>query len=147
MAEAEAAGGVQGPTSDRRWVVATVGAVVAVGAQLWGLYRVVGPPTPSWFPNADKLEHAGGFALPVLLILLAAWLHRRSGGRPLGRPAVVVVAVIFVLHAVVSELIQHFFYPTRTGDPRDALADSVGVAIGVGAFQLVRRWSDRRTRP
>ena len=44
--------------------------------QLWGLYRVSGPPQPPWFPFADKLEHAAGFALPVLLILLACGVAR-----------------------------------------------------------------------
>ena len=135
--------GVQGTTRDRRWVAAAVGAVVAVGLQLWGLYRASSPPT-FWFRDADKVVHAGTFALAVLMILLTLWLRARSDGWPLRRRAVVVVAAVFGLHAVVSELIQHFFYRTRTGDPRDVLADGVGVAFGVGAFQLVRRRSDRR---
>jgi hypothetical protein len=124
--------------------VAAVGAVIAVGLQLWGLYRVSSPPTFIWFANADKVEHAGGFALAVGMILLTVWLRSQSMGRALPRTALVVVAAIFAAHAVVSELIQHTFYRTRTGDPRDVLADGVGVAVGVGAFQLARRWSDGR---
>lgn len=139
--------GVQRGSGDRRWVAAAVGAVIAVGLQLWGLYRVSSPPTLLWFRNADKIVHAGIFALAVLMILLTVWLRARSDGTPLRRTAVVVVVVVFLAHAVVSELIQHFFYRTRTGDPRDVLADSVGVALGVGSFQLVRRWSDRRAGP
>ena len=148
MAVAEAAaGGVHGGPGDRRWVAAAVGAVLAVGLQLWGLYRVSSPPTLSWFRNADKVVHASIFALAVGMILLTVWLRARSNGVPLRRTAVALVAAVFGLHAVVSELIQHFFYRTRTGDPRDVLADSVGIAVGVGAFQLVRRRSDRRAEP
>ena len=128
------------------WKLATVGAVVAVGLQCWGLYRVTGPPVPLWFPNADKVEHAGGFALTVVMILLSLWLRARSVGRPLRRPAVVVVVGLSLLHAVVSELVQHFFYRTRTGDPWDAVADSVGVGLGLGLFLLVRRRHRRASR-
>ena len=65
----------------RGWHFAAVAAVLAVLLQLWGLYRVAGPPQPPWFPFADKVEHAVGFALPVLLILLTITLRDRSGWR------------------------------------------------------------------
>jgi hypothetical protein len=104
---------------------------LAVLAHLYGLYRVTGPPTPPWFPHADKLEHLVGFAGPVALVLLAVGLRARSLGGVLSRRACTLVAVLFGLHAVVSELAQHFFYTTRSGDPLDALADGLGVLGGV----------------
>ena len=50
----------------------------------------------------------------------------------------------FLLHAVVSELVQHFAYVGRTGDPVDVLADWVGVAVGVASARLLGR---RRPAP
>ncbi len=110
-------------------------AVAAVAAQLWGLYRVSGPPTTPWFPDVDKIEHALGFALPVVLILLA----RHVTGRSITRTTIVVVAAVFFAHAVISELIQGHFYRYRSGDPRDVVADTLGIALGVAAFRVVER--------
>lgn len=108
---------------------------------LYGLYRITGPPSPPWFPNADKVEHVLGFALPVMVLLLALDWHGRRGARWTW-----LVVGLFAVHAVVSELIQHWFYVGRTGDPRDALADWVGVAVGWLAYRLVatRSWWTRR---
>jgi VanZ family protein len=122
----------------RSWhVVAGLGAL-AVVAQGYGVYRPTGPPSAPWFPNADKLEHAVGFGLPVALLLAALTLRARDRGRSLGRVAPVVVIAVFLAHAVLSEVIQHFFYRYRTGDPLDALADSVGIALGAGFSWVVR---------
>jgi hypothetical protein len=120
--------------------------------QLWGLYRVAGPPQPSWFRFADKVEHTVGFALPVLLILVAGALHGRLGwqwpGRRTsflvrlgwqwpGRRTSFLVVAIFAAHAVVSEVIQHVWYRYRTGDPLDVLADWVGITVGFLLFRLI----------
>ena len=120
----------------RGWHLVAAGAVLAVVLQLWGLYRVAGPSQPSWFPFADKFQHAVGFALPVLLILLAVAMRGIFGWQ---WPSVLLTALvvgIFAAHAVVSEVIQHLWYRHRTGDPLDVIADWVGIAIGV----LVLRW-------
>ena len=121
------------------WPVVAVLAGVAVLAQLYGLYRVSGPPSPPWFPHADKLQHALGFALPVALCLLAAGLRARSGGAAPSRRTVAVVTGIFSAHAVVSELVQHLLYRSRTGDPLDVLADLSGIVVGTFAARAVLR--------
>ncbi len=121
----------------RGWQIAALGAVVAVLLQLWGLYRVAGPPQPSWFRFADKVEHAVVFALPVLLILLVAALSGRSGWQWPGTRTGALVVAIFAAHAVVSEVIQHLWYRYRTGDPLDVLADWVGIAVGLLLFRLI----------
>ena len=121
----------------RGWHLAAAGALIAVVLQLWGLYRVSGPPQPPWFPFADKLEHAAGFALPVLLILLAVTLHGHLGWQwPSPRIGALVVG-IFAAHAVVSEAIQHLWYRHRTGDPLDVVADWAGIAVGVVLLRLI----------
>jgi VanZ family protein len=130
---------VSGSDGVRGWppaaVVSGLAAVVAIGLQLWGVYRVTGPPTPPWFPNADKLEHLVGFGLPVALIMLTAVLRGVRG--PALRRVGIITGLVFIAHAVVSEIIQHVFYTTRTGDPFDSLADTVGVLLGLLAIALV----------
>ena len=47
--------------------------------------------------------------------------------------------VALVSNAVVSELVQHFVLPQRSGDPLDSLADLIGVAVGAWVgFRVVR---------
>jgi VanZ family protein len=122
----------------RSWHLVAGGAIIAVLLQLWGLYRVAGPPQPPWFPFADKVEHAVGFALPVLLILLAiASRGAVSWQWPNMRTGVLLVVAIFAAHGVVSELVQHQWYRYRTGDPLDVLADWVGIAVGMLLIRLI----------
>ena len=84
---------------------------LAVVGQLSGCTGRVRRPTPRWFPGADKVQHAVGFALPVLLI---PWRGHAAPREPVGRPprARVLVArrLGLVAHAVVSELVQHAAY-------------------------------------
>lgn len=120
---------------------------MAVLLQLRGLYRVIGPSQTPWLPYADKVAHMMGFALPVMLILLAAALRHPLGAQwPRPRVSALVVGV-FATHAVVSELIQHLWYRYRTGDPLDVIADWIGVAAGVVLARLiVLRGSDNAYR-
>ncbi len=137
-----------GPTSVRESVgtphwtgrLLVAASIVTVAVHLFGLYRVTGPPSVSWFPDSDKIEHAVGFGLPVFLILLALrWYGRCTPVRQW------LVVGIFAAHAVVSELIQHWFYTSRSGDPRDVLADWIGIALGwIGHRLVARRMASRR---
>jgi VanZ family protein len=120
----------------RGWHLAAAAALLAVSLQMWGLYRVTGPPQSAWFPSADKLDHAVGFALPVLLILLTVTMRGVGWQWPGPRSSALIVAV-FAAHAVVSEVIQHLWYRDRTGDPSDVVADWVGLAVGVLAFRMI----------
>ena len=139
-----------------RWV--GVLAVLALVGHGYGLYRVTGPPTPAWFPQADKLEHLVGFAVPTALVLLALAGRVRErggpgpergvastqpwGGRLRARTGWLVVAA-FAAHAVLSEVAQHLWYTTRSGDPRDVVADWAGTAAGTLVASALLR---RRTR-
>jgi VanZ family protein len=126
----------------RGWHLAAAAALLAVFLQLWGLYRVTGPPQPAWFPYVDKLDHAVGFALPVLLILLTVTLRGVGWQWPSPRTSALIVGV-FAAHGVVSEVIQHLWYRHRTGDPFDVIADWAGIAVGVLVFGLILQ---RRSR-
>lgn len=115
--------------------VLVVLSVAAVGVQLYGLYRPVGPPQSAWFPAADKVAHLLGFAVPVVLVLTAlAWY---AGATLRVRTGVVVLAV-FAAHGVLSEIIQARLYADRSGDPADVLADLVGVALGALVFIAIQ---------
>jgi VanZ family protein len=128
-------------------IAATVAALVGLAVHLWGLYRDHGPPTPAWFPQADKLDHLVGFGLPCFLVLLALHLHAAASGRLLGTRVVALVVGLFVAHAVVSEIVQGEFYTTRSGDPFDAVADVAGTLLGLAAYLLLRRRLEARTAP
>ena len=104
-------------------------AVAAVVAQLlvlyWPVVTVEGPV--SW---TDKVVHLLVFAVPTYAV-----------GRALG--SVRTAVVIFAIHAPVSELVQHYALPGRSGDPWDAVLDLVGVALGAAAYVVgrrLRRW-------
>ena len=97
--------------------------VVQLLAVYWPKVDVQGPVT--W---TDKVVHVLLFLAPTVAGLLAGL-----------RPGWVVGLV--ALHAPVSELVQHFLLPNRSGDVWDAVADLSGVVIGV---TLVMVWRARR---
>ena len=86
-------------------------------------------------PHKDKFVHAG-----VFLVFAVLWLEA-TRGKP-GRFAWVAVAGIAI--AVVTELGQNLPILRRDGEVADALADSVGVAVGLWLFpwidRVVARW-------
>ena len=105
--------------------VAGLSAVVAVLVQLcvlyWPVVTVEGPV--SW---TDKVVHLLVFAVPTYLV-----------GRALRNVGLAVA--IFVVHAPVSELIQHFLLPGRSGDVWDAVVDVIGVALAAGVLLVSAR--------
>jgi VanZ family protein len=102
------------------------GFVLACLIHLYGLYspRQAGPDTG--LPYADKVAH-------LLLFGSVAFLGLR-----VGLPARRLLPVL-AANAVVSELVQHFLLPHRSGDPFDSLADLVGVTLGAWlGFRVLR---------
>ena len=88
-------------------------ALVHLAALYWPRVTVEGPV--AW---TDKVVHVLLFALPAAGGLLAGL-----------RPAYLLVPL--ALHAPISEALQHFVLPNRSGDPWDAVADLSGVVVGV----------------
>lgn len=80
---------------------------------------------PDLFPHADKLVHVALFAVPTFLArrVTTAWWP---------------IALI-ALHAPVSELVQYWLIPHRSGDPLDLAADVVGIALGLGLATVLKR--------
>lgn len=79
----------------------------------------------------DKAAHAIAFGLLVIIGLLMS-THRRWA----------VIVGVWVL-AVGIEVAQALMPYGRQGDWRDALADSIGIALGVGLWALARRFKPR----
>lgn len=104
---------------------------VALLVQLAVLYSPSTPDGTPQVPGLDKVVHATIFLLPALFGVLA-------GIRPLR------LAVVLVAHAIASELVQHLVLPERLGDAWDALADIVGVALGLAiGLAMLKRWPRR----
>jgi VanZ family protein len=95
--------------------------------QLVVLYSAHGLSGPQ-VTGLDKVVHVSIFAAPALAALMAGISARWVLG-------------ILVVHAPVSELIQHFALPHRSGEVLDVVADLAGVAVGGLAFVV---WSRRK---
>ncbi|WP_433018568.1 VanZ family protein [Kribbella sp. CA-294648] len=92
--------------------------VVACLIHLYGLYSPhQASSAGAEIPYADKVAH-------LLLFGSVVYLGLRTGV-----PARWLLPVV-AANAVISELIQYFWLPFRSGDPLDALADLAGLALG-----------------
>jgi hypothetical protein len=113
------------------WARAALVAAVAVNLVVLYWPRAV---SDGGIPFADKIVHVGIFAAVAVAGLRArvplAWL-----------------VGLLAVHAVSSELVQHWLLANRTGDPADVAADLVGVAVGVVvAWKLAARTAVAATR-
>jgi len=110
------------PTPRRLWRWAFG---VAVVVQLVVLYA---PRAPEGLQvnGFDKVIHLSIFAAPALAALIVGIRARWALG-------------ILAVHAPISELIQHFALPHRSGDAFDAIADLSGVLLGGLAYLVWKR--------
>lgn len=106
---------------------------MAVVLQCAALYLPGRPDSPGVIPHLDKAVHVVLFAVPVFL-----WL--RLGVR---RRVVVPAALAQVM---ISEIVQARLIPYRTGDLGDAMADALGIGIGVWLAGLRPREGSDRSR-
>jgi len=75
--------------------------------------------------NQDKLEHAIAFCV----LMLTGW-----GGWPTRAPR---IAAGLVAYGLLIEICQQTLTTNRYGEALDWLADSVGIAIGLGLIRLL----------
>lgn len=113
----------------RNLVIGLMAGTLAV--HLIGLYSNGSPdPGPALLPHIDKVAHVLLFAAPVFCIRL---LTRKWW--PIA---------LMLLHAPASELVQYHLIPHRSGDWLDAVADVIGVILGVVLGDAFRRFSEVR---
>lgn len=113
------ANGVE-PHSHRLWPALLA---VLLAVQLLVLYVPSAPGGPE-VSGLDKVVHAGIFGVPALLAGVRRWWW---------------VLVALAVHAPVSELLQAAVLPHRDGNAWDAVADLVGMAIGLLVAVVWRR--------
>ena len=98
---------------------------VALAVQLIAVYSPHGLAGPG-INGLDKVVHVFIFFAPALAVLMMGIRARWALG-------------ILAMHAPVSELIQHFGLPQRSGDVFDVVADLGGVALGWAAYLVWKR--------
>ena len=87
----------------------------------------------------DKVVHLlmyAGFAFACL------WGYRKqfvSNGSAYRKKAIILALVISIAYGGLTEIMQEYLVPKRTGDWLDFLADSIGTGIGVLFFYLFFR--------
>jgi len=87
------------------------------------------------FPHADKLVHAGGYAI-------LGFLFYRAYGKTVTQRQVFRLFIISGLSAMlygISDEIHQFFVPSRTADIIDMMADTVGGFMGAATAWMVWR--------
>lgn len=121
------------PTGRRRtWLIAVVGLIYALGAAailfwpttLTDAFRAQLDAVGELIPYGDKLLEAGA---NVLLFVPAGWLA--GSLLPRGKRWLGLIGGVMVSSGV--ELTQAVLLPGRVPSPRDILANSLGVALGV----------------
>ena len=96
------------------------------------------PPLPPLPDNSDKLEH-----LLAYFVLAACAVQLFSGRR-----ALAFAALGLVVLGIGIEIAQGLLTTTRAADPRDAVANTLGVALGMATVltpwrDLLLRWERR----
>ena len=68
---------------------------------------------------------------------LCVWGYREqyiANGKPYRTKALALAAIISIFYGGLTELMQEFLVPTRTGDWFDFLADIIGTLLGISVF-------------
>ena len=87
----------------------------------------------------DKVVHLLMYATFAFLCI---WGYRRQfveNGEAYRKKALMLALVISIAYGGLTELMQEFLVPKRTGDWFDFLADGIGTGIGVLVFHLFFR--------
>ena len=87
----------------------------------------------------DKVVHLLMYAVFAFACL---WGYRKqfvSNGSAYRKKAIILALVISIAYGGLTEIMQEYLVPKRTGDWLDFLADSIGTGIGVLIFYLFFR--------
>ena len=87
----------------------------------------------------DKVVH---LLMYVTFAFLCLWGYRKqfiSNGMAYKKRAILLAVVISIAYGGLTEIMQEYLVPSRTGDWVDFAADSIGTLVGVGIFYLFFR--------
>ncbi len=99
----------------------------------------------SVFPHAkpllgfDKVVHVLMYATFAFLCI---WGYRKqfvANGKTYRAKALRLATIISILYGGITELMQEYLVPSRTGDWYDFLADTIGTLLGISIFGLFFR--------
>ena len=82
--------------------------------------------------SPDKIIHFGLFA--PLSFLLAKGINQKYNIR---MQAIVLSGVFGIIYAILTEVLQFYVIPGRNGNIFDALADIIGILIGLALFRKI----------
>ena len=86
--------------------------------------------------GADKIVHFGMYATFAFLCI---WGYRKpftKRNKAYRTKALRRASIVSIIFGGITELIQEYLVPSRTGDWIDFLADCAGTLIGIGIFWL-----------
>ncbi len=84
--------------------------------------------------SPDKIVHLAMFT--PLAFLLARDQNRKSGNI---KTALWVSLIFGIIYAILTELLQFFVIPGRNGNIYDAIADIIGVLLGIFLFYRITK--------
>jgi VanZ family protein len=86
--------------------------------------------------HLDKLVHIGLFGCTVLLLCIG---YYRSKGH-ISKLTLTFIGLAGAFYGLAIEYIQKYWAVHRSFDMSDVAADTLGVVMGIVAFNLVRKW-------
>lgn len=116
-------------------------ALAWAGLVFWASSGPVEGDIPSWVTRHDKLVHGIIYGLFATLAFFALRVGHRFG-----RGAANAIAWLLVIVYGASDEIHQTFVPTRSGDPKDWLADLGGATLALFLLWLLG-YSYRRITP
>lgn len=87
--------------------------------------------------GTDKVVHTLMYATFSFLCIWGYRSQYTANGKDYRKRALILAAVISILYGGVTELMQEYLVPTRTGDWFDFLADSIGTLFGISIFSFI----------
>jgi VanZ family protein len=96
--------------------------------------NIHGEPPSFYFKGMDKFIHGAMYGTLAMLVL-NEYLKKRS----LKFWPIFLLIIITWAYSILMELLQYFFIEYRSGDFKDALANIIGILVGVFFLFLLRR--------
>ncbi|MEO1051263.1 MAG: VanZ family protein [Bacteroidota bacterium] len=120
--------------------------IYLIGAIVWGgviLFLTTMPfeydPDAAWywdFDQADKVVHAGLFAIFSFLIL--SGFKKQHKSIFISTHALLICILCSALFGIITEVAQYYI-PSRSPDFNDLLADLLGTIVGIAMFYLQKK--------
>ena len=93
------------------------------------------PKVSKWMDvlQPDKFVHLGMF-FPFVLLWQSYFFYKNMSATK----SIVIVGVFGILYAILTEVLQHYVFIGRNANYPDAIADVIGVILGLIIFNIVR---------